>query len=326
MRSLRVAPVSSMLLFAPSHSAAFARRVADCLGVTLANSEEREYGGGEHRMRPLEDVQNQDVFVIQSLCGDEHASANDKLCRLLFFLGAVKDAGARRVTAVVPYFAYSRKDRRTQPQDPVITRYVAQLFEATGVDCVVALDIHNEAAFDNAFRCQSVRLDAGELFATSLVADLGTSAVVVASPDIGGVKRAQLFRESLARKLNRDVGFAFMEKRRSGGVVSGDMLVGAVEHRTLVIYDDLIASGTTILRACQVARRSGAARIYVAAPHAAFLPEATQLLAAQDIHAVLVSDSIALAPSFANVPGERLRVCSVAPLVAETIRGLASRP
>src|SRR5688572_25308641 len=262
-----------MLLFAPSHSAAFGRRVADCLGVTLANSEEREFGGGEHRMRPLEDVQNQDVFVIQSLCGDEHASANDKLCRLLFFLGAVKDAGPRRVTAVVPYFAYSRKDRRTRPQDGVITRYVAQMFEAVGVDCVVTLDIHNEAAFDNAFRCQSVRIEAGDIFVASLAPDIGASPVVVASPDIGGVKRAQLFRESFARALDREVGFAFLEKRRTGGVVSGDMLIGDVENRTLVLYDDLIASGTTILRACQVARRSGASRIYVAAPHAAFLPE-----------------------------------------------------
>ena len=312
-----------MLLFAPAHSAAFGRRVADCLGVTLARSEEREFGGGEHKMRPLDDVRHQDVFVIQSLFADEHASANDKLCRLLFFLSALKDAGARRVTAVVPYFAYSRKDRRTQSQDPVITRYVAQLFEATGVDCVVALDIHNEAAFDNAFRCQSVRIEAGDLFAASLAPDLGTTPVVVASPDIGGVKRAQLFRESLARKLGREVGFAFLEKRRSGGVVSGDMLVGEVEKRTLVIYDDLIASGTTIVRASQVARRSGAARVIVAAPHPAFLPEATQLFASKDLHTVLVSDSIPLAASFANVPTERLRVCSVAPLVAETIQRLA---
>lgn len=314
-----------MLLFAPAHSAAFGRRVADCLGVTLASSEEREFGGGEHKMRPLADVQNQDVFVIQSLCGEEHASANDKLCRLLFFLATVKDAGARRVTAIVPYFAYSRKDRRTQSQDPVITRYVAQMFEATGVDCVVALDIHNEAALDNAFRCPSVRLEAGDVFAASLASEIGTSPVVVASPDIGGVKRAQLFRECLARKLGRDVGFAFLEKRRTGGVVSGDMLVGDVEQRTLVIYDDLIASGTTILRACQVARRHGAAQVYVAAPHAAFLPEATQLFANQDIHAVLVSDSIPLAPAFASVPADRLRVCSVAPLVANTIQRLALR-
>lgn len=318
-------PVPPMLLFAPDHSASFGRRVADCLGTTLASSEEREFGGGEHKMRPLVEVQGQDVFVIQSLCGDERASANDKLCRLLFFVGALEDAGARRVTAVVPYFAYARKDRRTKPQDPVTTRYVAALFEAAGVDCVVALDIHNEAAFDNAFRCRSVRIEAADTFAASLATDLGTAAVVVASPDIGGVKRAQLFRETLALRLGREVGFAFLEKRRSAGLVSGDLLVGEVEDRTLVIYDDLIASGTTILRACETARRAGAKSVYVAAAHAAFLPTATQLFASQDIDAVLVSDSIALAPAFANVPGERLRVCSVAPLVAQTIQRLAAR-
>lgn len=312
-----------MLLFAPNHSVAFGQRVADSLGITLASSEEREFGGGEHRMRPLVDVQNQDVFVIQSLCGDEQASANDKLCRLLFFLGAVKDAGARRVTAVVPYFAYARKDRRTQPQDPVTTRYVAAMFESMGVDCVVALDIHNEAAFDNAFRCPSVRIEAADTFAASLASDIGTAPVVVASPDIGGVKRAQLFRETLVSRLGREIGFAFFEKRRLAGVVSGEMLVGDVESRTLIIYDDLIASGTTLQRASLAARRAGAARVYVAAPHAAFLPGATQLFATQDIHCVLVSDSIPLAPGFVNVPPDRLRVCSVAPLVAHTIRTLA---
>jgi len=314
-----------MLLFAPNHSVAFGKRVAERLGTALASSEEREFGGGEHKMRPLVDVQGQDVFVVQSLCGEEHASANDKLCRLLFFVGALEDAGARRVTAVVPYFAYARKDRRTKPQDPVTTRYLAAMFEAAGVDCVVALDIHNEAAFDNAFRCQSVRIEAAETFAASLATELEGSAVVVASPDIGGVKRAQLFRETLARRLGREVGFAFLEKRRSAGVVSGDLLVGDVADRTLVIYDDLIASGTTILRASETARRAGAKRIYVAAPHAAFLPTATQLFATRDIHSVLVSDSIALAPDFANVPRERLRVCSVAPLVAQTIQRLAAR-
>src|SRR5512145_538794 len=132
-----------MLLFAPAQSAVFGRRVADCLGISLANSVEREFDGGEHKMRPVDDVQSQDVFVVHSLSADEHASANDKLCRLLFFLGALKDAGASRVTAVVPYLCYARKDRRTKPSDPVTTRYVAGMFEAVGTDCVVTLEVHN---------------------------------------------------------------------------------------------------------------------------------------------------------------------------------------
>jgi ribose-phosphate pyrophosphokinase len=320
-----VSPTSdscAMMLFAPNHSAAFARVVAELLGSPLSPSEEREFDGGEHKMRPLADVQGRDVCVIQSTCGDAQASANDKLCRLLFFVGALKDAGARHVTAVVPYLAYARKDRRTQPRDPVTTRYVAAMFEAAGIDRVVVLDIHNEAAFDNAFRCPTVRLEAAEVFAAALAADLGNNSVVVASPDVGGVKRAQRMREILARQLGRDIDFAFAEKRRARGVVSGHAFVGQVEGSEVILYDDMIATGTTIMRAAQAARRAGAAHVYVAAPHAAFLPAAMQMFGDDGPDALLVSDSIALAPAFSSHIGTRLRICSVAPLIARTIGDL----
>lgn len=96
-----------MLLFAPQASRDLADRVSVALGTALSPSEEREFDGGEHKMRPLIDVLNEDVYVVQSLCGDTTLSANDKLCRLLFFVGALKDAGARRVTAITPYLAYA---------------------------------------------------------------------------------------------------------------------------------------------------------------------------------------------------------------------------
>jgi ribose-phosphate pyrophosphokinase len=280
-----------MLLFAPNHSVAFARVVAELLGHPLSPSEEREFDGGEHKMRPLADVQGRNVCVIQSTCGDAQASANDKLCRLLFFVGALKDA-------------------------------VAAMFEAAGIDRVVVLDVHNEAAFDNAFRCPTVRLEAAEVFATALAADLHSKAVVVASPDVGGVKRAQRMREVLARQLGRDIDFAFVEKPRALGIVSGHAIVGQVEGREVILYDDMIATGTTILRAAQAARRAGAAHVYVAAPHAAFLPGAMQILDKDGPDALLVSDSIALAPAFASQVGNRLRICSVAPLIARTITEL----
>lgn len=312
-----------MLLFAPKASLDLASRVADALGVSLALSEEREFDGGEHKMRPLVEVRNQDVYVVQSLCGDASASANDKLCRLLFFAGALKDAGAERVTAVTPYLAYARKDRRTQPRDPVTTRYVAALMEAVDIDRVVTLDIHNEAAFDNAFRLETVRLEAAELFAADIAKDVANESVVVMSPDVGGIKRAQRLRERLARTLSREVDLAFMEKRRASGIVSGETLVGAIDGRAVVIYDDMIATGTTILRGCQAARRAGAKSVYVAASHAAFLPAAMQLFQSRAADRVLVTDSIVLRPQFTQWLKTGLRICSIAPLVARTIQELA---
>lgn len=314
--------ISVMKLFAPALSAVLATKVAESLGTRLAASEEREFDGGEHKMRPLEDVRGQDTFVIHSLCGSAEASANDRLCRLLFFAGALKDAGARRVTAVVPYLAYARKDRRTQPQDPVTTRYVAEMFEAVGVDCVVVLDVHNDAAFDNAFRIRTVRVEAAETFAEAVSSRVGDRRAVIASPDVGGIKRAQKFREIVSRELGRDIDFAFVEKRRAGGVVSGDALVGSVEDADVIYYDDMIASGATLVRAVGAARRAGARRIHVAAPHAAFLPAASQLFQPDGPETVMVSDSIPLRAAFTPLLQGSLQICSVAPLIARTIAAL----
>src|SRR5512135_3205205 len=137
-------------LFALNASRAFGERVAQRLGMPLSPHEERDFEDGEHKARPLASVRGADVFVIQSLYGEPGQGVNDKLCRLLFFIGALRDASAGRVTAVVPYLCYARKDRKTQARDPVTTRYVAALFEAVGTDRVLTLDVHNLAAFQNA--------------------------------------------------------------------------------------------------------------------------------------------------------------------------------
>jgi len=139
------------LLFALQGSEDYATAVAQRLGCPLALHEERDYEDGEHKCRPLESVNGREVVVFHSLYGDGRQSANDKLCRLLFFCGALKDAGARQVQVVTPYLCYGRKDRRSQPQDPTITRYVATLIEACGIDRLMALEVHNPAAFNNAF-------------------------------------------------------------------------------------------------------------------------------------------------------------------------------
>jgi ribose-phosphate pyrophosphokinase len=127
----------------------------------------------------------------------------------------------------------------------------------------------------------------------------------------------------LNRQLGRDVEFAFVEKRRARGVVSGETLVGSVEGADIVFYDDMIASGATIARAAAAARRAGAHRVHIAAPHAAFLPAASQLFQSDGPETVMVSDSIALRAAFTPFLQGTLRVCSVAPLIAETISGLA---
>jgi ribose-phosphate pyrophosphokinase len=185
-----------------------AERVAARLEVPLARHEERVFEDGEHKTRSLEPVRGHDVFVLHSLYGEPEQSGNDRLCRLLFFCGALKDAGAARVTAIVPYLCYARKDRRTKPNDPITTRYLAALFEAVGVERVIALEVHNVAAIENAFRCPTWHIETAPLFAAHFASALRGEAVVVVSPDAGGAKRAEQMRQSLEQLMKADVGSA----------------------------------------------------------------------------------------------------------------------
>ena len=311
-----------LCLFALNASRSYGERVAAALGVTLARHEEREFEDGEHKARPLENVRGRDVYVIHSLYGEPGVSANDKLVRLLFFIGALKDASAARVTAVCPYLAYSRKDRRTKSRDPVSSRYVAQLFEAVGTDRMLTLDVHNLAAYQNAFRIPAEHLEARGLFVVWFAASLPDEDIVVVSPDAGGVKRADAFRDALGRALGRPVGSAFMEKRRSEGVVSGEAVVGEVGGRTAIIIDDLVSSGTTLARAAAACKALGVKRVFAAASHGVFAGAAAEVLADPALEKVLVADTI---PPFRLPPemlGGRVEVLDTAPLFAEAIRRL----
>ena len=279
-------------LFAVEGTRDYGSRVAQHLERVLDEHEERAFEDGEHKIRPLVNVRRHDVFVIHSLYADTEQSPNDKLCRLLFFIGALKDARAERVTAVVPYLCYARKDRRTQPRDPITTKYVAQMFEACGADAVITLDVHNVAAFENAFRCPASNLEAIPLFVDHFARLLRHQRVAVVSPDIGGAKRVEQFRRALAAEMDEEPTAAFVEKRRSGGVVTGELLVGEVQDRAVIILDDLISSGTTLQRAARSCRQAGATRIFAAATHGLFMGEAPAVLADPLFESVTVTDTV----------------------------------
>lgn len=308
-------------LFSLDTGGEYADKVARELGLALSPHEEREFEDGEHKIRPLISVRGSDVYVVQSLFADSDDSVNDKLCRLLFFIGALRDAAAGRITAVVPYLAYARKDQKSKPRDPVTTRYVAQMFESVGIDCIVTLDVHNLAAFQNAFRCRCEHLTVTRLMVHHFAEALTDVPIAVVSPDIGGVKRAELFRQSLSRALAAEVTSAFMEKQRSGGVVSGSALVGDVSGRATVILDDLISSGTTIARAANACATAGADRVYAAATHGVFTGDAGDKLSIDALSALVVTDTIP-PTRLAGTAAEKLVVLESAPLFAEAIRRL----
>jgi len=308
-------------LFCLTASGELGAGISLALGEPLAAHEEREFEDGEHKARPLDAVNGADVYVIQSLHGGPGQSANDKLCRLLFFIGAIKDAGAARVTAVAPYLCYARKDRRTKPNDPVTTRYIAGMFESVGTNCVVTLEVHNPAAFENAFRCRTIALTGTPLF-VDFVKTLADEKLSVISPDAGGMKRAEMLREALEVSLRRPVAKGLAEKYRSAGVVSGDLFVGEMAGTTALIVDDLISTGNTLLRAARSARRAGAERVIALVTHGLFMPGAAEVIADPAIDQVVVTDAV---PAFrldhpAN--NKKLAILPAAPLLAEAIRRL----
>jgi ribose-phosphate pyrophosphokinase len=264
------------------------------------------------------------VFVIQSLHGDVGQSVNDKLCRLLFFLGTLRDASAERITAVVPYLCYARKDRKSKSRDPVTTRYVAALFEAVGAGRLVTLDVHNLAAFQNAFRAPTDHLEARQLFVRYFAPLVEQEEVVVVSPDSGGVKRAEAFREALSTALGRPVSSAFVEKYRSAGVVSGEAVIGDVADKTAIILDDLISSGTTLARAAHACRIRRAKIVYAAATHGVFAANANQVLSGAPLEKIVITNTIPPFRLDPRVVRSKLTVLDTTPLFAEAIRRIQS--
>lgn len=316
---------TGLALFTLAGSEEYAGRVAEQLECPLTPVEERSFEDGEHKVRPLVSVEGKDAYVIHALHGDAGNSVNDKLCRLLFLIGALKDHGADRVTAVLPYLCYARKDRRTKPYDPVTSRYVAAIFEAVGTDRVAAIEVHNPAAFDNAFRCPALHIDTAGLFARHFALLAKDDPIVVVSPDAGGVKRVELFRLELERLSGKSIDNAFVEKYRSGGIVTGGALVGGVDGRTVIILDDLISTGGTLLRAAKACRARGARRVFAAAAHGLFVGGATELFASQDLDGLVIADTVALPDALTNESRAKLTVLDSTPLVANAIATIATR-
>lgn len=311
------------LLFCLSESRDLGEAISRESGIALAALEERSFEQGEFKLRPLVSVRERTAWVVQSLCGSDQAPTAQRFIRLLFLLCALRDAGARRTVALVPYLAYARKDRRTQSRDPIHTRYVAQLFEACGLDRIVALDVHNPAALDNAFRIGVDHLSALPMFAAHFAHRLQSEAVAVASPDVGGIKRAQIFRELLQQRIGRPIGQAFIEKRRAGGEVSGGLVVGNVAGSIVLVLDDLCSTGGTLRRAAAGLRAAGAQAVYAVVTHAPLDAGTSMVLDDPAVDAMVVTDSVgASSHPVLRSPPSKLTVLPVSPLLGQAL----SRP
>lgn len=313
-----------LLLFALPGSEAQGAAVAAALGGEVAPLELRRFEDGERKLRALAEVRGQDAFVLCALHGGDGESVHDRLCAALFFVGSLVDAGARRVTVVAPYLCYARKDRRTNPRDPVATRYVARLLEAAGAARVVTVDVHNLAAYENAFRIGAEHLEARPLFAARALALAGGAprGLAVVAPDPGGLHRAEALRDALEAGGGPPVELAALGKHRHGGVVRTGAFVGEVAGRVAIVVDDMIVTGTTLARAAEACRARGAVAVHAMATHGVFAAGAAAALASPALDGVVITDTLAPAVGGLGPAAAKLAVEPIAPLLARAIDAL----
>jgi ribose-phosphate pyrophosphokinase len=196
------------------------------------------------------------------------------------------------------------------------------MFEAVGCDAVLTMDVHNLAAMQNAFRIRSENLEANKLFIHYFLPLVREEEAVVVAPDAGGIKRAEQFRQMLSDELGKPVSIAFAEKHRSGGVVSGELLVGEVRNKVAIVVDDLVSTGNTLVRTARACRAQGAATVLAAATHGLFTEDAASLLAGDAIERLVVTDTV---PPFRLEDGparQKLALLSSAALFGDAIRAM----
>ncbi len=283
-----------------------AEEIARDLRLPLAEAEVSRFSDGEVFVQINENVRGADAFVIQPTC----PPVNDNLMELLVMIDALKRASARRITAVLPYYGYARQDRKVQPRVPISAKLVADLITAAGCHRVLALDLH-------AGQIQGFfNIPVDHLFAAPVMIDyLGKkdlSDPVVVAPDAGGVERAR----AMAKRIR--AGLAIIDKRREGANVSVFMhLIGEVKGKDVVIIDDMIDTGGTLLQAVEALQREGARRILACGVHPVLSGPAIARIDGSPLEEVMVTNSIPIGPEKRS---KKISVLTVAPLLAEAIR------
>jgi ribose-phosphate pyrophosphokinase len=296
-------------VFSGSAHRALAEEVCDSLGVPLSPSTIRRFSNDCLYVQLNANCRERDVFVVQPLV----PPVQEHLMELLLMLDAARDASARRTTAVVPYYAYARSDKKDAPRISIAGRLVADLLMAAGASRVLTMTLHAPQVH-GFFHIPVDHLNALNILCSHF-GDRDLANTVVVSPDLGNAKSAS----HLARLLNLPVA-AGSKRRIDDEHVVIDRIVGDVDGRNVILLDDEIANGGTVLEMLRLLREHQVGRIAVACTHGLFSGSAITRLAAQpEVHEVVTTNTVPLAPEkIATLP--QLRVLSVAPLLAEAIQ------
>ncbi len=304
---------NALKIFSGTAHPEFAQRICNELGMTLSSMKHYRFSDGEIGISLNETVRGADVFIIQPTC----YPANENLMQLLIMADAFKRDSANYVNAVIPYFGYSRQDRKAKPREPITAKLVANLLTHGGIQRVLTADLHTgqlQGFFDIPVdHLTGMKLLAGH-FKELLSEELKTNSVVVVSPDVGGVARARKF----AIMLNVDI--AIVDKRRSHEVANFSEvidIIGDVKNRTAILVDDIIDTAGTICNAANALKERGCNKIFACATHAVLSGPALERINNSVIEKFVLSDTI---PIPEEKKSDKILQLSIAPLFAEAIK------
>ncbi len=302
-------------VFSGRHNTELAEEVVACLGEKLTEAHLGQFANGETHCRFGESVRGSDVFLIQSHGNLDGRSLNDAVMEHLIMVDTARRASAKRITAVMPFYAYGRQDRKSEGREPITARLMADLFSVAGASRLISVDLHS-GQIQGFFNGPVDHLTAMPVLIERL--ERSSSNLVVVSPDAGRVKVAERYSQQLHADL------AIVHKRRVKGVmntVEAKDIVGDVEGRDCVLIDDMIDTAGTICQAADLLIDRGAASVLAAATHGVFSGPAVDRLKNSVIQRVIVTDTLPFPP---EKRFDKLEVVSIAPLIADTIRAVFS--
>ena len=304
-----------MMIFAGSSYQDLAQEVADHLGMQLGEVQLSKFANGELYARFDESVRGADVFVLQSHFSSSGMSINDYIVEQLVMLDALKRASAKRTVAVIPYYGYSRSDKKARSREAIAARMVADLYEAVGVDRIMSVDLHT-GQIQGFFRNPFDHLTALPLLEQWITENTDPQQRVIVSPDAGRVRLTEKFAGHLGAPI------AILHKRRDPtrhNVAETLDVIGDVEGRTAVLIDDMIDTAGTIVGAAALLKERGAERVIACATHPLFSGPAVERLNNSVIERVVVTNTI---PLPADLQMDKLIVLSIAPILASALRAV----
>ena len=304
----RIDTLNNIKIFTGNSNVALVEKVCNYLSIPLGKATVGRFPDGEIDVKVDEDVRGSDIFIIQPTC----SPVNDSLAELLILIDCFKRASSARITAVLPYYGYARKDRKDEGRVPITAKLVANLITEAGADRVLTMDLHAaqiQGFFD---------IPVDHLLAFPVISEhyrkKDLSDFVVVSPDVGGIKIARQYSNQLNMRL------AVVDKRRMGPEeLEVGFVIGDVEGRNAIIIDDLIATGGSICQAARVLKEKGAKDIYVGTTHPVLCGAAIEKLSAAPIKEIAVTDTIPLSEE-AKSMGDKIKVLSVSKLLGEAIK------